>query len=95
MIKIRKSVTTIVFTFLIFIVLSSNSLASAGSFVINLVEEHEKFVDPDLLEHYKAFENMVKKAVANGTPIEDLEMVEQHGDFTYELCIWTIKVYGN
>ena len=95
MMRTGKSAIIIVFTFLIFIVLSSNSLASAGSFVIKLVEEHEKFVDPDLLEHYKAFENMVKKAMANGTPIEDLKMVEQHGDFTYELCIGTIKEYGN
>lgn len=95
MMKVERSAFTIVFAFLVFVVLSSNSLASAGSFVIKLVEEHEQYVDPDLLEHYKVFENMVKKAVANGTPIEDLKMVERHGDFTYELCIGTIKEYGN
>ena len=95
MMETGKSAITVIFTFLVFIVLSSNSLASAGSFVINLVEEHEKFVDPNLLEHYAIFENMLKKVLENKTVEGYHKVVEKHGDFTYKLEINSINEIGN
>lgn len=95
MMKIKRSAFTIVFAFLVFVVLSSNSLASAGSFVIKLIKEHEQYVDPSLIKHYEIFEKMLKDVLENKSTGRHLKIIEKYGDFTYKLEINSINEIGN
>ncbi len=80
---------------LIFIILTSMSSASSINTIINIIEEHKKYIDPSLMKHYIIFEEMIKKALAKGLPLQNTKIIERHENYTYYLYIYTIKEINN
>jgi len=82
-------------TILMFVVLTSTSAAPSINAILNIIEEHKKYIDPNLMDHYIMFENIIKKTLKNNTSIEHYKIEEKNGDFIYYLQINSIKKIKN